>query len=188
MNLPGYFRSAMLRLFRRAEISEDVDAELGSHIEHRADDLELGGMDRAEAERRARIEFGARERYKEESYEALGGNFVQTAVQDVRFSGRVLRKSPGFAIAAVATLALAIGANSVVFAVLNGLFHSAIKCAALAGSLFVAAGQGSVYCRSRIRIMSICAIVIGVSMAWQLITTLAWRLDTGKNPASRLAL
>jgi hypothetical protein len=122
MNPLGYFRSAVLRLFRRAEISEDVDAELRSHLEHRADDLERGGMDRAEAERLARIEFGARERYKEESYEALGGNFVQTAVQDVRFSGRVLRKSPGFAIAAVVTLALAIGANSVVFAVLNGLF------------------------------------------------------------------
>jgi len=122
MNLLAYFRSAALRLFRRAEISEDVDAELRSHIDHRADDLQRDGLARVEAERRAHIEFGARERYKEESYEALGGNFVQTAVQDVRFSGRVLRKSPGFAIAAVATLALAIGANSVVFAVLNGLF------------------------------------------------------------------
>jgi predicted permease len=47
---------------------------------------------------------------------------VQTLIQDVRFSARVLRKSPGFTVAAVLTLALAIGANSVVFAVLNGLF------------------------------------------------------------------
>ncbi|MFZ1941821.1 MAG: ABC transporter permease [Terracidiphilus sp.] len=116
-----WFRIRIAALFQRSELSADLEEELRSHVEHRADDLERAGLPRAEAERRARIEFGAREKYKEECHEALGGNPVGTFMQDVRFSVRVLRKSPGFTVAAVLTLALAIGANAVVFAVLNGI-------------------------------------------------------------------
>lgn len=111
----------LARLFERSRVRREIEEELRSHMEHRADDLERSGLTRAEAERRARIEFGGRVRFEEECQEALGSNWLETFVQDLRFSLRVLRKSPGFTVAAIVTLALGIGANAVVFGVLNSL-------------------------------------------------------------------
>ena len=98
---------------------------------------------------------------------------MQTLWQDLRFAARMLRKSPGFATVAVVTLAMAIGANALVFSALNGFILRPLNVPH-PQSLFQVGGLTTRL--TRIPIISICAIATAALMDSRLITSvkLAW--------------
>jgi len=115
--------------FRRNKLYSDLNEEIRLHIEERAEQLMGEGMSRAEAEQEARRAFGNRTLVEERSREVWQWPTLESVWSDLRFAVRQLRRSPGFAIAAILTLALAIGANALVFAVMNALFLRPINAA-----------------------------------------------------------
>jgi predicted permease len=115
--LPLKWRS----LVRRSQVEQDLDDEIRDHFEREVELRVARGVPRTEAYEKVAQRFGPVDLAKEQCRDARGLELINTFLQDVRYAVRTLRHNPGFAVVAVLTLAIAIGANTAVYSLVDGI-------------------------------------------------------------------
>src|SRR5262249_33413359 len=116
--------SRLRGLLRIRRIETDLDEELRSHLEMRAEINRASGMSEDEARYDARRRFGNVSLVKEDAREADILRWIETFLQNLRFAARLLRRNPGFTSVAILTLAVGIGANVATFSVVHAVLFN----------------------------------------------------------------
>src|ERR1700679_4019226 len=114
-------RGIVRNLLHKQRVEGELDAELRAYAEMLTDERVASGNSEAEARRISLAEMGGIENVKQSVRKDRAGTGIETLWQDLRYALRQLLRSPGFSLTALLTLTMAIGANVIVFGVLNAV-------------------------------------------------------------------
>src|SRR5215475_15960122 len=127
------------RPFRRGKQEEELEKEVRFHLDQHTSDLIAQGHSPEEARRQARLALGGPEQVKEKLRDVRGTRWLGDLAQDLRYAGRMWRQCPAFTLFAICGLALAIGANTAVFTIVNAVLFRTPPIPGIDRIAFVAA-------------------------------------------------
>ena len=123
---------SLLRGIRRSDaLNDEMDAEFRTHMELRAEDLMRRGLTPAEAARRARLEFGSTDSFKDKGREARGlraFDSLRVSTLDVKLGGRMLVKHPGLTVIGTIAVAFAIAVGTAAFEIITQVLFPTSRC------------------------------------------------------------
>ena len=128
---------------KRKRQEQDLERELRAHLELEAAERQANGMSRDAAHHAAKRAFGNTGRVKEDVRDSWGGRWLEDFFKDVRYALRHLRQSPGFTATAVFSLAIAIGANTAIFTIIDAVLLKSLPVRDPAGLVLLGDGRGS---------------------------------------------